>query len=226
MAVKTSWAAGDVLLAADLTDTFAAKAALAGATYTGTHNFTSATVTGIPAGLSIVTPTSTANSGGSVTATGGQIVFSGVTSVSLNGCFTSTYDVYRVIMSLTHSGTANLTLRLRASGTDNSAASYDQAMIYQNLTTAYGANDQNQTSIGLSLSGAYIRRWSTMDIYQPNKAETTYWGILHGESSLAAGNAGTITGLHDSTTQFDGLSLIASTGSITGTIRVYGYKNS
>lgn len=44
MAVKTSWAAGDVLLAADLTDTFAAKAALAGATYTGTHNFSGATV--------------------------------------------------------------------------------------------------------------------------------------------------------------------------------------
>ncbi len=47
MAIKTSWTAGQVLAAADLTDTFAAKAALAGATYTGTHDFTSATVTGV-----------------------------------------------------------------------------------------------------------------------------------------------------------------------------------
>jgi len=38
MAVKTSWTAGDVLTAADLTDTFAAKAALSGATFTGAVN--------------------------------------------------------------------------------------------------------------------------------------------------------------------------------------------
>lgn len=44
MAVKTSWAAGDVLLAADLTDTFAAKAPLASPTFTGNVVWSGATL--------------------------------------------------------------------------------------------------------------------------------------------------------------------------------------
>jgi len=69
------------------------------AVYAGVHDFTSATVTGA-GGLRLITPTSIANSGGSSSASGGAVTFTGVTSVSLNGCFTSTYANYFVTLKI------------------------------------------------------------------------------------------------------------------------------
>ncbi len=48
-----------------------------------------------PGGLSMVNPTSIANSGGTASASGGQVTFTGVTSISLNGVLTITDDNYQ-----------------------------------------------------------------------------------------------------------------------------------
>lgn len=100
------------------------------ATYAGTHDFTAATVTGA-GGLRLITPTSIANSGGSSSVTGGAITFTGVTTISVNGCFTSTYDNY-VVQIIATGGAANLAqnIRLRVAGSDNSTAS---SYVAQNL---------------------------------------------------------------------------------------------
>ena len=78
MAVKTSWAAGDVLLAADLTDTFGAKAPLASPTFTGNVVWSAATLRVGTASVatqqtttSNVTYTDLATSGPAVTLTTG-----------------------------------------------------------------------------------------------------------------------------------------------------------
>ena len=77
-------------------------------------------------GLAPIIPTSVAvGSGtGSVGATG-LITFSGVSSVSINGCFTSAYTNYRVVARYTNASTLSaLYCRLRASGT-NATNNYD-----------------------------------------------------------------------------------------------------
>ena len=55
-------------------------------------------------GLVLITPTSTANTGGTVTVTGGKVNVAGSSSVSLNGVFTSTHQNYLILIdSLTAS---------------------------------------------------------------------------------------------------------------------------
>lgn len=223
MAVKTSWAAGDVLLAADLTDTFAAKAALAGATYTGTHNFTGATVTGIPSGLALVTPTSVTNG----TLSGGEVTFSAQTSVSLNGIFTSTYDNYRVMCEISSaSAAANIGLRMRTGGSDaatnyhygsNSANSAASTGGYVS-TADYGTTYYMVGYVNTTYGGAFVT-----DVISPNIARRT---VFFGQLTNLAENFRVSGGDHTTATAYDSFSIFPASGNITGKIRVYGYKNS
>ena len=70
-------------------------------------------------GLWTTVPTSVANG----TISGNAVTFSGVSSVSLNGVFTSDFDAYRIVASMYGSAFSYATLRWRASGTDDTSLS-------------------------------------------------------------------------------------------------------
>ena len=177
-------------------------------------------------GLVQLVPTSIAATGGSgsISATG-AVTFSGASSVSLNGCFTSTYDNYRIIINLdtTSSGTTS-TLRLRASGTDNSSSNY--AYSYQFITTAnttYTQGNANTTTsfrIGFSDGGTDM---AIIDVFNPMRAyRTGIQSVFNGKDStnfVAERSNGQMT----VTTAYDGFTY--SQNSMSGTRRVYGYRN-
>jgi len=77
---------------------------------------------GVTPGLTQVTPTSIANSGGSSSLSGGAVTFTGVTSISLNGVFTSTYENYFVIATVTASAGTATKVRLGNAGTDTTTS--------------------------------------------------------------------------------------------------------
>ena len=191
---------------------------------TDTWVFTSAPVATSP-GLVLVTPTSIANSGGSASASGGAVTFSGVSSVSLNGVFTSTYDNYRVHVTGTHSAGADCTFRLRVSGADNSTSNYQwRQNVTSTANTSYGANSSGGNDTQWRVT--YMQTTDTSagwHIYAPQLAKYTSfegWGLGGGQ------DMGTFMGRFVATTQFDGLSFLCASGTLTGVIRVYGYKNS
>lgn len=176
-------------------------------------------------GLVLVTPSSIANSGGSASASGGAVTFSGVTSVSLNGAFTSTYAAYRIVISFSGSTSLGLNARLRASGSDATGSDYDRQSFsaYGTSSAANQTNGSNSWSFGQG--GTTRTSLSVIDIYNPQvAANTAYLGmcILPGSNSQIDVNGG----FHILNTSYDGFSLIPATGNITGTVRVYGYKNS
>jgi hypothetical protein len=216
MAVKTSWNAGDVLTAADLTDTFTAKASLAGATYTGTHDFTGATVTGISSGgLVLITSQS----------------FSVASAVNVNNCFTSTYQTYRLIVDVSAASGVTLKMRMRASGTD-ATTNYSYAIYYGTKAAAAGnaefASDNTfaeTTAFAIGNMDATNGGGSLYDIENPQLARVTMisgWYNARGTGTLA----GAMGGLHNTATAYDGFSIYPASGTITGTLRVYGYRNS
>ena len=210
MAVKASWSAGDVLSAVDLTDTFAAKAPSASPTFTGTVTMTGATVVGLASGLTYIT---------SATA-------SAAATLSVNNCFTSTYDTYLVMWDGLGSADAYMSMRLRASASDNTAAAYNSQILTYQGTTATTARLTGQTT-WTSMAGNTTANTSAFiaTLFRPAlavptsvKSSTTYntsggWGS---ESILA----------HTASTAFDGFTLYPASGTITGIVRVYGYKNS
>jgi hypothetical protein len=193
-----------------------------------TNTYTKSETDGVAAaaaGLRMVVPTSVAvgSGSGSVDATG-NVTFSGTSSISLNGCFTSTYDNYRIIINLdtTSSGTTS-TLRFR-SGTDNSSSNY--AYSYQFITTAnttYTQGNANTTTnfrIGYSDGGTDM---IIIDVFNPMRAfRTGIQSVFNGKDStnFAAERS---NGQMTVTTAYDGFTYFQN--SMAGTIRVYGYKD-
>ena len=293
MAIKTSWAAGDVLAAADLTDTFAAKLgtltvnAQTGTTYTLTTTDPQKVVTMTNAAASAVTvPTNAAQAvtigsqieivnlstgvactvapAGGVTLHGGSVVlspgssvtvakigtdvwmvqgqgapgltllatqtFSAASAVSVNNCFTSTYDNYRVMLRLTaNSADAGLTMRLRVGGADSSTSIY-----YAQSTGGYNSTSQTFASGAVSswevatpkstLSRYAAAAWDVMDPATAVQTLAVGTSTFYDFSSPNRWTMLTRSCWHDTATAYDGFSLLISSGTVSGSLSVYGYK--
>ena len=180
-------------------------------------------------GLNAIIPTSVAvGSGTGTVGATGTVTFTGSSSVSLNNCFNSVYDNYCIKFFLS-AVTANITptMRLRASGTDSST-NYVQGRIYQNSSTVagqsspYGTDEWGlvDTSTANPVAGA------DLFLYSPFLASVTVGSGLSSGNDASNNLYQNILGLrHTTTSSYDGLSIIASSGNMTGTIQVYGYKD-
>lgn len=172
----------------------------------------------------IISPASVVNA----TATGGSIVFSAASSVSLNSCFTSAYDNYKVFISYSISGDSTLQLRMRVAGADNSAGSYGG--FCRALSLGGGAQNDLwiQTAVQTSVrigDGSSGKCTTSFEMMNPAIAQNTFFanGSQYDPSNT---DAGIWYGAHTTATAFDGLTIFPAAGTITGTIRVYGYQNS
>jgi len=172
-------------------------------------------------GLEIVTPTSIANSDGSASAAGGQVTFSAVSSVSVNNCFSSTYDNYLLNILTVGSVSNYLDFRLRVAGTDATGANYNYAQVINGTPTTSAGN----TFTRISAQETTDSNAATAVIYRPFLAERTV-GLSDGYNPIQWNFSWAFA--HTLTTSYDGFTLFAEggVGTITGNVRVYGYKNS
>jgi hypothetical protein len=141
--------------------------------------------------------------------------FSAVSSVSLNGVFTSEYQNYHILFSRT-SGSST-TMRLRASGTDDSSSNYELRGYFGGAATG-NQNLTGQTSWNVAAGSGVAM--ANMVLSNPAVASPSFGTLsLH---SVTIGTFAAIT--HQVSSVMDGISFLGTT--ITGTIRVYGYQNS
>jgi hypothetical protein len=174
------------------------------------------------AGLRMVVPTSVAvgSGSGSVDAIG-NVTYTTASSISLNGVFTSTYDVYRIVIVQTTGSTGTTyNLRYRTSGTDNSSSTYDT----QRSSLASASNTIQRTLTGsthLMTADSNAGHMMTIDISNPFlSTNTRSIGFM-----TNGGNLDMFGGNFTGTTSFDGFTFYPTSGTSTGTIRVYGYKD-
>lgn len=165
-------------------------------------------------------------------ASGGDFVllttasFTTASSVSLpNNTFSSTYRNYRLIVNFTCTSSNYFTMRLRASGSDNSSNSYSSTYAYFYYgSNGISADDRAQGATSWSRMGyteTSNEHNGVYDIFQPNEAKSTN---ISGLYNRAAVGCATTFGIFNDTTQFDSLSLIPGAGTITGNYSIYGYK--
>jgi hypothetical protein len=151
----------------------------------------------------------------------GNVTFTTVSSVSLNDVFSSTYENYMVVLNVISSAADNIIrLRLRASGSDASGSDYTSQALVIFSTTVSGSRITSASSLDIfrqdtSWNGA------TSFIHKPNLATATQFNTSNAWS-LEGARIGLYTGSHSLTTAYTGFSLIPATGTITGTLRVYG----
>jgi hypothetical protein len=174
-------------------------------------------------GLNIVTPSSIANSGGSSSASGGETTFTAVNSISLNGVFSSTYDNYFLSINLTGSTSLVLNYRLRTAS-DDSSANYFHQEFTSSSTTNTGTRTSTATSGRLAGLVGTDPVMVVSNINAPNLAQFTLMNVSPNDQ--AGFSFAILTGAMRTSTQYTGITLIPSTGTITGKVRVYGYKNS
>ena len=148
-----------------------------------------------------------------------QTIGSGVTTQQVTSCFSADYDDYLVTVSGgTTSGNTALLFRC---GTQ--ASGYRFSYLYTSYTNS-------PTAVGTVSSAAidYVGFGNTTGLNAIINVSSPFLG---GPTMVAAdggsiGNfAGRVTGIEPSNTSFTGMTLVASSGTMTGgTIRVYGYR--
>ena len=174
-------------------------------------------------GLAPATPTSIANSGGTATLSGNTVTFSGVSSVSLNGCFTGDYDNYRVLAVFTVTTAAGLNMRLRAGGSDNTSSTYQNQVITANGTSV-SAERASSTTWAVA-TGDTSASTLSMDLMDPFRAVFSVFSSLNLYNNTATGTIlRTYVGEHATSSSFDGFTLFPDTGTISGTVTVLGYR--
>ena len=147
--------------------------------------------------------------------------FSAVSSVSLpTNTFTSTYDSYLINFSVTQSTSLALNYRLRASGTDASGANYNSYSNFVSTIWNGGGNVSSGTS-GRVVGDFDTFMVGTMKIYDVALAKSTKFAIDgNGVERFWFASGGN----HTLTTAYDSITFLTSTGTITGSITVYGFS--
>ena len=158
--------------------------------------------------------------------------FSAVASQSFNNVFSATYNNYRIVAQFSSpSADANLRLRYRKAGTDNSAASSYFGMFSR--ASAAGTtgvlNTNGETSLSLI----------TLDLANPERVYGFSYDVLNPFVSSFTALIGNGTGIeldssnfygfsgashHRVTDSFDGFTIFPASGNITGSVSVYGYN--
>ena len=149
--------------------------------------------------------------------------FSAVSSMSLNNVFTATYENYRIIHSLTVSTSTETKIRLRSSGTDTTSGYVSQRLFAYATNVGYSTIATDCFWIGNSAIAE--KEAAITDVYLPNKTEHTIATIHHvGPNSTTVTMQNLCGGRLRNTTSYDGFTLYVGAGTMTGNVRVYGYK--
>ena len=154
--------------------------------------------------------------------------FSAASSVQINNCFSSTYKSYKVLTDLTAASTMlEMFFRLSASGTPYSGAQYSFYGTYGRTSGTSGAtygSGSTQFYFGntdgtfapgflnsLEIHRPFLTQYKNINFQNWGRDATSQWGS-------------STSGIIESNTSYDGLYVYTSTGNITGTIKIYGYK--
>lgn len=172
-----------------------------------------------------VIPTSVAvGSGSASVASNGTVTFTGCSSLSVNGCFTTSFTTYEIIFNAkSTTGTVSTLVRLRASGTDNSSANYG----WSGHRAAFSTGSLTTFGFSATDTGFYIGDNDTdgktghkITISNPMTADKTN-ATSQGTSQTYKFQAGMNMTV---TTAYDGISFIPNAYTITGTILIAGYN--
>lgn len=159
-----------------------------------------------------------------------QTSFTSATSVSVNSCFTSTYLNYLILFNFNSASVSQqVDMRLRVSGTDNSSSNY-----YYNgpkVTTSSSGTFEVLRSTGL---------WTQFRLCGPNNGTgMVRCDVMNPQASVRTGileqaivqNAtdmemSVVSGIMSVTTSYDGFTIFPNAGNMTGSLAVFGYRNS
>ena len=151
--------------------------------------------------------------------------FTSVTTVSINSCFTSTYDNYLVTVNTTGGTAADYKIKLRLSGTDSSASYKYNTLTTSGATVSSATLSAQTTGFPINASDQSALSQTDFQLFSPAVAVKTWYKASSFYSGMGGTGVTMTNGIHEVSTAYDGVT-ISWTNSATGTVRVYGLRNS
>jgi hypothetical protein len=149
--------------------------------------------------------------------------FTTASSFSIDNCFTTDYDYYRIHISGLGSTSNALLIRMRAGGVDTSSGIYDYCRVYATPSAVGGSRavSANQWSVACHFDTNEMSGGETWISYPASTSNTQFYT----EYPYAIGSnieyyswAGD---LRDSVS-YDGITFITNTGTVSGNIWIWG----
>jgi hypothetical protein len=153
-----------------------------------------------------------------------QTIGSAVSSVTVTGAFSATYDAYKIIISGGASSSNTCVLQMTLGST---ATGYRAAIWEVNYTAGSAVTGQNNTAFWNFGLGVPEGLSAIGDISLPFASDQTTFSSTAVAMGLAGGNMLTrwMNGFLGDTTSYTAFTITPSAGTLTGgTIKVYGYK--
>jgi hypothetical protein len=151
--------------------------------------------------------------------------FTSTNAVNIDSVFSSTYDNYLMLLNVTSSAANALEMKFRTGGSTNSTGNYGNTWRY----TQYGSGGATGT-LGMVAGSTFMYLQDltnsatsiAMQLFNPFASFNTHVTYL-GNQGNGYGVVG--AGQFNATTSFDGINLVAATsGTVTGSVSIYGYK--
>lgn len=154
----------------------------------------------------------------------------GGTTMFYDNVFTSDYRNYKINFSLTNSTNQLIYFRFRSGGADNSTLNYYD--VVQGVQINGTANNilqsaQSAFSLGYAGNSEALRLSGTIDVISPQTA-TNHFILGTGSSPDSTFSRAMIlnyASYFGATTQFDGFKILPNSGTITGVVQIYGYRD-
>lgn len=195
-------------------------------TTTGTADNLAVTPEGLAtfAGRPMIPSSVVVGSGSATVADDGTVSFTGASSVSLNDVFDGLgADCYAVVGSIETSTGSTVSTRLRAGGTDLAGTDYSRTGAYTQLATGpTRLSSSSANSFGfwvLTSAGSVSSGDGVLHVFRPKQVGPTralFRSVSFADSDLYDYSESTRV----ASGEYDGLSVIADAGTITGTLKV------
>jgi hypothetical protein len=152
-------------------------------------------------------------------------------SNDITSVFSSSYDSYKIVVSNFSSGTSTvrtISMRMLSGTTPDTSSNYGW-MYHFAYGSNLGGNSSSQGTTGweLALASSRSGQLLTMEITNPFAAAAT--GLVYQSMTYQNDVTSYIIrqggGGHNVATSYDGFRIYGVTDSLSGTVRVYGYRN-
>lgn len=176
-------------------------------------------------GMVLLTPTSIAHSGTSASiGANGQVTFTTVTALSLNGVFTADFDNYMVSLRCSVASNTNDVIRLRASGTNATGSNYTFQYLYADSTSVVGGRSSSTSYwYGGNPASAIAQNGRMINFYGPYLAQPTAMRTVE-VNAFGSAMLYDVAGTHSLSSSYDGFTLDWGVNT-TGTLQVYGIRS-
>jgi hypothetical protein len=151
--------------------------------------------------------------------------FSAVSAVNFNGVFSADYNNYYCRVDATGSTSLTLLARLRSGTTDLTSSVY----FYDRVRAAGGVLSTTKTNSATSYLINTFATYESGKHFYINLPFSTTYTTFENISNVGLGVAAETNGYYgmvNDTVSYDGISLLTSTGNITGSASIFAYRKS